>query len=43
VLTAEMFGAVAPQDRDAIVAEAERLLGFAAPGDGHEVRFAPLA
>jgi hypothetical protein len=34
---------VAPQDRDAIVAEAERLLGFAAPGDGHEVRFAPLA
>jgi hypothetical protein len=39
VLTAEMFGPVAPQDRDAIVAEAERLLGFAAPGDGHKIRF----
>jgi len=38
-LTAEMFGAVAPQDRDAILAEAERLLGFAAPGDNHEIRF----
>jgi len=41
-LTAEMFGAVAPQDRDAILAEAERLLGFAAPGDNHEIRFGPL-
>jgi len=33
---------VSPADRDAIVAEAERLLGFAAPGDDHEIRFAPL-
>jgi Winged helix DNA-binding domain len=43
VLTAEMFGPVAPRDRDAIIAEAQRLLGFAAPGDGHEIRFGPLA
>jgi hypothetical protein len=42
-LTAEMFVSVPPADRDAIAAEAERLLGFAAPGDGHEIRFAPLA
>jgi hypothetical protein len=41
-LTAEMFTPVSPADRDAIVAEAERLLGFAAPGDAHEIRFAPL-
>lgn len=41
-LTIELFTSVSPADRDAIVAEAERLLGFAAPGDGHEIRFAPL-
>ena len=41
-LTAELFGPVSPADRDAIIAEAERLLGFAAAGDGHEIRFAPL-
>jgi hypothetical protein len=41
-LTAEMFVPVSPADRDAIVAEAERLLGFAAPSDNHEIRFAPL-
>lgn len=41
-LTVEMFGPVAAPDRDAITAEAERLLGFAAPGDGHEIRFGPL-
>jgi len=42
-LTAEMFVAVSPADRAALVAEAERLLGFAAPGDAHDIRFAPLA
>jgi len=41
-LTIELFTAVSPAGRDAIIAEAERLLGFAAPGDGHEIRFAPL-
>jgi len=41
-LTAEMFAPVSPADRDAIVAEAERLLGFAAPGHDHEIGFAPL-
>jgi len=42
-LTAEMFRPVPPPDRGAITAEAERLLGFAAPRDSHEIRFAPLA
>jgi len=42
-LTAEMFVAVSPADRAALVAEAERLLGFAAPGDAHDIRLAPLA
>jgi len=42
-LTAELFRPVRSPDRDAITAEAERLLGFAAPRDGHEIRFAPLA
>ena len=41
-LTAEMFVSVSPADRDAIAAEAERLLAFAAPGDSQEIRFAPL-
>ena len=41
-LTAEMFVSVSPADRDAIAAEAERLLAFAAPSDGQEIRFAPL-
>jgi hypothetical protein len=41
-LTIEMFASVTPADRDAIAAEAERLLSFAAPGAGHEIRFAPL-
>ena len=43
VLTVELFGQVPAADRDAITAEGERLLGFAAPGAGHEIRFAPLA
>jgi len=41
VVTIEMFGAV--QEPDALTAEAERVLAFAAPGATHEVRFAPLA
>jgi hypothetical protein len=41
-LTLEMFTSSSPADRDAIVAEAERLLGFAAAGADHEIRFAPL-
>jgi hypothetical protein len=41
VVTIEMFGPV--QERDALTAEAERVLAFAAPGTAHEVRFAPLA
>ena len=41
-LTIEMLASVPPADRDAVVAEAERLLGFAAPGDDHEIGFAPL-
>ena len=36
-----MFGPV--HERDALTAEAERVLAFAAPGAAHEVRFAPLA
>jgi winged helix DNA-binding protein len=43
VLTIELFGPVPAADRDAIGAEGDRLLRFAAPGDGHEIRFAPLA
>jgi hypothetical protein len=46
VVTIEMFGPVGRLDtaqRDALTAEAERVLAFAAPGAVHEVRFAPLA
>jgi hypothetical protein len=43
VLTVEPFRPVPPRDRDAITAEGERMLGFAAPGDDHEIRFAPVA
>jgi Winged helix DNA-binding domain len=43
VLTVELFSQVPAADRDAITAEGQRLLGFAAPGAGHEIRFAPLA
>jgi hypothetical protein len=43
MLTLELFGPVSPRDRDALAAEAGRLLGFAAPGGDHEIRFAPLA
>ena len=42
VVTVELFGAVPLRDRDAVGAEAQRLLGFAAPGDSHEIRFAPI-
>ena len=43
VLTVEPFGPVSPRDRDAVAAEGGRLLGFAAPGEDHEIRFAPVA
>ena len=39
-LTIELFGP--GRERDALVAEAERVLAFGAPGAAHEVRFAPL-
>jgi DNA glycosylase AlkZ-like len=41
-LTAEMFVSVSPADRDAIIAQAERLLAFAAARENHEIRFEPL-
>jgi hypothetical protein len=43
VLSVELFGPVSAGDRDAIAAAGGRLLGFAAAGDDHELRFAPLA
>jgi hypothetical protein len=43
VLAVEPFRPVSPRDRDAITAEGERMLGFAAPGDDHEIRFATVA
>ena len=45
-LTIELFGPARQRDageRDALTAEAERVLAFGAPGAAHEVRFAPLA
>ena len=42
-LTVELFDSVRSRDRDAIGDEAQRLLGFAADGDSHEIRFAPVA
>jgi hypothetical protein len=43
VLAVELFAPVSPRDRDALAAEAQRLMGFAAPGDDHEIGFAPIA
>jgi hypothetical protein len=40
VVTIEMFGPV--RERDALTAEAERVLAFAAPGAVHDIRFGPL-
>jgi hypothetical protein len=45
-VTIEMFGPMRRSDtalRDALTAEAERMLAFGAPGAAHQVRFAPLA
>ncbi len=45
-LTIERFGPAGRRDaeeRDALTAEAERVLAFGAPAAAHEVRFAPLA
>ena len=39
-MTIEMFGPV--RERDALTAEAERVLAFGAPGAAHKVRFAPV-
>ena len=42
-LTIELFGPARPRDadeRDALTAEAKRVLAFGAPGAAHEVRFA---
>ena len=40
-LTVEPFGKMTVKDRDAVRAEAGRLLAFAAPGAAHDVRFGP--
>jgi hypothetical protein len=43
VLTIELFGALAPRDRESVTDEGGRLLAFAAPEAGaREIRFAPL-
>jgi len=42
VLTVELFGSVPSRARDAVGEEARRLLGFAAPDNTHEIRFAPI-
>ena len=43
VVTVELFGSVPSRDRDAVGDEAQRLLAFAADGDSHEIRFAPIS
>jgi hypothetical protein len=40
-LTVDMFGPVPRHDREGIIGEAHRLLGFAAPASQHAIRFAP--
>jgi hypothetical protein len=42
-VTIELFGPAEPAQRDALEAEAGRVLAFGAPGADHQVRFAPLA
>jgi len=42
-VTVELFGSVPSRDRDAVGDEAQRLLAFAADGDSHEIRFAPIS
>ena len=41
-LTIELFAPVREREREALVAEAERVLAFGAPGAAHDIRFAPL-
>jgi Winged helix DNA-binding domain len=43
MLTAEPFGKISLEDRDAVTAEAQRMLDFAAPGAKQDIRFAPIA
>ena len=44
VLTVEMFGPAGGRDRDAVTAEGERVLEFAAPGSPDaEIRFGPIS
>ena len=40
-VTIQIFGPA--RERDALTAEAERVLAFAAPGAARAIRFAPLA
>ena len=40
-LTVEPFGQMSLKDRDAVTAEAGRMLAFAAPGAAHDIRFGP--
>jgi hypothetical protein len=41
-VTIELFGPQREGERDALIAEANRVLTFAAPGTDGSVRFAPL-
>ena len=41
-LTIELFAPVREREREALAAEAERVLAFGAPGAAHDIRFAPL-
>ncbi|HEX6523162.1 MAG TPA: winged helix DNA-binding domain-containing protein [Streptosporangiaceae bacterium] len=42
-LTIEIWEPAAAAERDELITEGERLLAFAAPGDAHDIRFAPIA
>jgi hypothetical protein len=41
-LTIELFASVREREREALAAEADRVLAFGAPGAAHDIRFAPL-
>ncbi|MBV9449166.1 MAG: AlkZ family DNA glycosylase [Streptosporangiaceae bacterium] len=42
-LTIEVWEPETAAERDELITEGERLLAFAAPGDVHDIRFAPIA